>query len=66
MSGIALLESASGKAEGSYVNAFETEGPIVDSVDHDLFEDEDGKVCFTYGNAGPIARLKDDLSGFAA
>lgn len=63
--GIGLLKSTTGKPEGPYVNAFETTGPIVDGIDATLFEDEDGKVYFTYGNASLIARLKDDLSGLA-
>lgn len=64
-SGIGLLKSATGKAEGPYINAFDSEGPIADGIDPTLFEDEDGSVYFTYGNANLIARLKDDLSGFA-
>lgn len=30
-----------------------------------MFEDDDGSVWFTYGSAGEIVRLKDDLSGYA-
>ncbi len=63
--GIGLLKSATGKPEGPYVNAFTTEGPIVSGIDATLFEDEDGKVYFTYGNASKIALLKDDMSGLA-
>lgn len=63
--GIGILKSATGKPEGPYVNAFKTEGPIVDGIDPTLFEDEDGKVYFTYGRAAEIALLNDDLSGFA-
>lgn len=62
--GIGILKSSTGKQEGSYVNAFSAEGPIVDGIDTTLFEDEDGKVYFTYGRAAEIALLRDDLSGF--
>lgn len=62
--GIGILKSSTGKPEGPYVNAFSAEGPIVDGIDATLFEDEDGKVYFTYGHAAEIALLKDDLSGF--
>lgn len=64
-SGIGILKSVSGKPEGPYVNAFEKKGSIVDGIDPTLFQDEDGKVYFTYGAAKEIAQLKDDLSGFA-
>ncbi len=63
--GIGLLKSATGKPEGPYVNAFTSNQPIVDGIDATLFEDEDGKVYFTYGNASQIALLKEDMSGFA-
>jgi hypothetical protein len=63
--GIGILKSATGEPQGPYVSAFEHEGPIVDGIDATLFEDEDGKVYFTYGAATKIAMLRDDLSGFA-
>lgn len=63
--GIGLLKSSTGKPEGPYVNAFTTDKPIVDGIDGTLFEDEDGKVYFTYGPATRIALMKDDMSGFA-
>lgn len=63
--GIGILKSSTGKPEGPYVNAFTKPGPIVSGIDATLFEDEDGKVYFTYASATKIARLKDDLSGFA-
>lgn len=63
--GIGILKSKTGKAEGPYTNAFSFEGPIVDGIDPTLFEDEDGKVYFTFGPGKQIAQLKDDLSGFA-
>jgi beta-xylosidase len=63
--GISILKSASGKPEGPYVHAFSPDAPVVNGIDPTLFEDDDGKVYFTYGAAGRIVRLKDDLSGFA-
>lgn len=63
--GIGILKSSTGKPEGPYINAFEREGPIVNGIDPTLFEDENGKVYFTYGGAARIALLKEDLSGFA-
>ncbi len=63
--GIGILKSVSGKPEGPYVNAFKEKGSIAKGIDPTLFQDEDGKVYFTYGAAKEIAQLKDDLSGFA-
>ena len=63
--GMGILKSASGKPEGPYVNAFDKEGPVINGgIDPTLFEDEDGKVYFTYGGATRIALMKDDMSGF--
>lgn len=62
---IGILKSTTGKPEGPYVNAFEKKGSIADGIDPTLFQDEDGKVYFTYGAAKEIVQLKDDLSGFA-
>ena len=63
--GISILRSTTGKAEGPYVHAFSSEKPILSAIDPTLFEDDDGKVYFTASSATRIARLKDDLSGFA-
>lgn len=63
--GIGILKSSTGKPEGPYVNAFTIDRPIVEGIDATLFEDEDGKVYFTYGQATEIALLKDDMSGLA-
>jgi len=63
--GISILKSTTGKAEGPYVHAFSPEKPIVNGIDPTLFEDDDGSVYFTYASATKIARLKDDLSGLA-
>jgi xylan 1,4-beta-xylosidase len=64
-SGIAILKSTTGKATGPYVHAFSAEKPVANGIDPTLFEDDDGKVYFTYGSATRIVRLKDDLSGMA-
>jgi xylan 1,4-beta-xylosidase len=64
-SGTSILKSTTGKAEGPYVHAFSPDAPICDGIDATLFEDTDGAVYFTYGSATHIARLNDDLSGFA-
>mgnify|MGYP002295171224 FL=1 len=64
--GIGMLKSSTGKPEGPYVDAFNVNGPIISGgIDATLFEDEDGKVYFTYGAATRIALMKDDMSGFA-
>lgn len=64
--GMGILKSSTGKPEGPYVNAFDTDQPIIGGgIDATLFEDEDGKVYFTYGPGTRIALMKDDMSGFA-
>ena len=63
--GISILKSTTGKAEGPYTHAFSPEKPIVNGIDPTLFEDDDGKVYFTYASATRIVQLKDDLSGLA-
>lgn len=63
--GMGILKSSTGKPEGPYKNAFDKEGPVTNGgIDPTLFEDEDGKVYFTYGGATRIALMKDDMSGF--
>lgn len=64
-SGLAILKSTSGKPEGPYVHAFSPDAPLRKGIDSTLFEDDDGAVWFTYGDATEIVRLKDDLSGYA-
>jgi xylan 1,4-beta-xylosidase len=64
-SGLAILRSTSGKAEGPYVHAFSPDQPLRRGIDATLFEDDDGSVWFCYGGAEEIVRLKDDLSGYA-
>jgi hypothetical protein len=72
--GMAILKSATGKPEGPYVHATDPKKPLLGGIgplsrsfliDPTLFEDDDHKVYFTYGPAREIARMKDDLSGFA-
>lgn len=62
--GRGLLKSATGKPEGPYVNALANDGYWEDDIDGSLFEDEDGSVYYLYGG-GWIAKMKDDMSGFA-
>ena len=61
--GCGLLKSTSGKAEGPYVDV-KTDGPITQSLDASLFQDDDGTVYWVYQN-GLIARMEDDMSGLA-
>ncbi len=72
--GMSILKSATGKAEGPYVHATDPDKPLLGGIgptsesfliDPTLFEDDDGKVYFTYGPGDKIARMKDDLSDFA-
>ncbi len=72
--GMSILKSTTGKPEGPYVHATDPNRPLVGGIgptkdsfliDPTLFEDDDGKVYFTYGPGKVIARMKDDLSGFA-
>lgn len=62
--GIGILKSATGKAEGPYVNAFRTEESLVDAIDATLFEDEDGSVYFSCGGGGKIRKLNSDMDDF--
>lgn len=60
-----ILRSTSGKATGPYENIEgNSDGPIFPQIDGSLFEDEDGTVYFI-GHSHQIARMKDDMSGFA-
>lgn len=60
-----ILRSTSGRPEGPYENIpGNADGPIFDNIDGSLFEDDDGAVYFVAHNHF-IARMKDDLSGFA-
>lgn len=57
-----LLKSASGKAEGPYVDC--CGGPLSSRIDSSLFTDDDGTVYFVWQD-GRIARMREDMSGFA-
>lgn len=60
-----ILRSTSGEAKGPYENIEgNSDGPIFPQIDGSLFEDEDGTVYFI-GHSHQIARMKDDMSGFA-
>ena len=37
--------------------------PLANGIDATLFEDDDGKIYFTYSGASKIAKMKDDMSG---
>jgi xylan 1,4-beta-xylosidase len=63
--GIAILKSTTGKPEGPYVHATNPNKPFVNGIDATLFEDEDGKVYFTWSGASRIGLMKNDLSDFA-
>lgn len=63
--GISILKSSTGKPEGPYVHATTiTDKPFVNGIDPTLFEDEDGKVYFTWSGANRIALMKEDMTGF--
>lgn len=61
--GTGILRSKTGKAEGPYEDV-KPDGPLTGEIDASLFADDDGKVYFLWQN-GKIARMKDDMSGFA-
>jgi hypothetical protein len=64
--GISLLKSTTGKPVGPYVNTVPGGQPLRNGgIDATIFEDDDGKVYFSYGGGGTISLMKDDLSGFA-
>jgi xylan 1,4-beta-xylosidase len=62
-SGSGLLRSTSGKAEGPYEDVQPGER-MGDEIDASLFQDDDGAVYFVW-HSGKVARMKDDMSGFA-
>ena len=62
-SGSGLLRSTSGKAEGPYEDVQPAER-MGDEIDASLFQDDDGSVYFLW-HCGKIARMKDDMTGFA-
>jgi beta-xylosidase len=63
--GAAILKSTTGKPEGPYIHATSSEKPFVEGIDATLFEDDDGKVYFTWSGATKIGLMKEDMSDFA-
>jgi beta-xylosidase len=57
-----LLKSTTGKAEGPYVDCHG--GPMSSRIDSSIFTDDDGTVYYLWQD-GKIARMKDDMTGFA-
>ena len=64
VTGTGLLISTSGKPEGPYVNPFKPDARATGGIDATIFEDDDGKLYYTWGHGSTIYQLKDDLSGF--
>ncbi len=62
--GTGFLVSSTGKPEGPYVNPFKPDARITGGIDSTVFEDDDGKIYYTWGHADTIYQLTDDLSGF--
>ncbi|MGC4232896.1 MAG: family 43 glycosylhydrolase [Niabella sp.] len=63
--GVSILKSTTGKPEGPYIHALSPDKPFVNGIDATLFEDEDGKVYFTWSGATRIVQMKEDLSDTA-
>ncbi len=59
--GTVLLKSTSGRGEGPYEMVGQMTSDLIDSS---LFEDDDGTVYFVWQD-GRIARMKEDMTGFA-
>ncbi|MDF2963808.1 MAG: xylosidase [Paenibacillus sp.] len=59
--GTGLIKSVSGKAEGPYIDMGRMTNTDIDSS---LFQDDDGQVYFVWQD-GKIARMKENMSGFA-
>lgn len=57
-----ILKSASGKPEGPYIDP--VGAPLAKRIDPSLFQDDDGSVYFVWQESR-IAKMKDDMSGFA-
>jgi len=62
--GTGILISSTGKPEGPYANPFHPDARATGGIDATVFEDDDGKVYFTWGHGSTIYQLKDDLTGF--
>ncbi|HEY4247917.1 MAG TPA: family 43 glycosylhydrolase [Lacunisphaera sp.] len=63
--GTGFLVSSTGKPEGPYVNVFKPDARITGGIDSTIFEDDDGKLYYTWGHGDTIYELRDDLTGFA-
>jgi beta-xylosidase len=63
--GTGLLVSSTGKPQGPYVNPMKPDQRATGGIDGTIFQDDDGKVYFTWGRGATIHPMKDDLSGFA-
>ena len=62
--GMGMMKSTSGLPEGPYVGVKNPDAPMVNhSIDATLFQDDDGKVYFLWGN-GMIALMNSDLTAF--
>jgi hypothetical protein len=59
--GTGVLRSTTGRPEGPYANA----ARLTSGIDATLFEDDDGKVYFTWGRGGTIYRMNEEMTGFA-
>ena len=63
--GISILKSTTGKPEGPYVHTYANpDKPLMGGIDPTFFQDDDGKVYFSWSGASRIALMKDDMSGF--
>ncbi len=63
--GTGILKSTTGKPEGPYQNCLVPDARLTGGIDGTLFEDDDGKVYFTWGHGDSLNLMKDDMSGFA-
>ena len=59
-SGTGILKSATGLAEGPYINALAEDKPLTEDIDASLFCDDDGNVYFIY-SGGNIAKMTENI-----
>jgi xylan 1,4-beta-xylosidase len=64
LDGTSILKSKTGKPEGPYVSPIKPDARMTGGIDANLFQDDDGKVYFTWGRGGTIYQMKDDMSSF--
>jgi len=63
--GMGMMKSTTGRPEGPYKGVTIPDGPIVNKgIDATLFQDDDGKVYFLWGD-GMMAQMNKDLTAFA-